>query len=153
MSAWIVSKTHIDLMVDTLEHGPVMPAWKTWQGGQSLNASERNALGRTLWQECLRSVAARYPRDVDGERPGPINFHDIDTITYIHQPQPYRLTPAEANSLFRCYRYQSCEHGEWEGSLSNFVVENALEQLGDSMDGPWGWDAPDVQVRMTTTTV
>lgn len=134
MSAWIVSKAHIDIIV----RGLIDRAWL------SMDADEA---GRMLWAENLRSVAYRYPNDGDGERPGPTRFRDSDVETYTYTDPMYGPSDAELDRAIGCYSYQSCEHPEWEESDAYEVVECARRALGipeNGGSGPWGWEAADI---------
>jgi len=136
MSAWIVSKKHIDVIVAAVEtHGE----WSL----------SRTALGRLLWTENLASVAYRYPNDGDGQRPGPNGFRDNDVNTYKYRtPSDDLTTPVAALKLAESYRYQSCEHPQWQDSAASRIVESLIETLkvGVSEDSeeyeeaPWGFD-------------
>lgn len=131
MSAWIVSKKHIDYMVTAM----VAHGLSTRAGADDL--------GRLLWKENLKSVAYRYPDDGDGDRPGPNDFRDGDVDAYVYEETPLLKGGALAKTL-ACYAYQSCEHPEWEDSLAASLVKQLRKQLGnvpydDDDATPWGW--------------
>ena len=129
MSAWIVSKRHIDYMVTAVIRA-------------ELTAMSPDEIGRMLWRECLASVACRYPNDGDGERPGPMDFRDSDVDTYTWQETPL-LTPGGLAKTLGCYSYQSCEHPGWEASEACALVTKIKDSLGDvayDESVPWGWD-------------
>jgi len=129
MSAWIVSKRHIDYMVTAIIHA-------------ELACESPDELGRMLWGECLASVAWRYPHHGDGERPGPAEFCDGDVAAYIWEETPL-LTDGGLAKTLGCYRYQSCEHPGWEGSQACALTGKLIGSLGDVEDDesvPWGWD-------------
>lgn len=88
MSAWIVSKTHIDYLVTALIRA-------------ELTDKSPDEAGRMLWRECLASVAWRYPNDGDGGRPGPVGFHDseVDTYTWAETPELLNSTQDELHAL------------------------------------------------------
>lgn len=101
MSAWIVSKAHIDALVQSMIVERV------------ISPADANDVGRELWRENLRSVAYRYPNDGDGERPGPIDFRDSHV-------EGYRFAGIEAPldelciwKQTACYDYESCEHPDY----------------------------------------
>lgn len=105
MSAWIVSKPHIDALVQSLIVEGFVPA------------SEATATGRMLWEECRRSVAHRYPNDADGEWPGPVDFTTQSITDYRFEGVEAPLDDAVIAKNIDCYEYQSCEHGdEWRAS-------------------------------------
>ena len=98
MSAWIVSKRHIDLLVSVILRSEAVP-----EAGV-----DANTIGTELWTECHRSVNYRYSEN----EPVPDYHHE-----------PYPLDVAGDGYLFLlkqvdCYRYQSCEHPGWESSAA-----------------------------------
>lgn len=134
MSAWIVTKTHIDALV----HAGI--------DAELVRESEADEFGRMLWRENLASIKACYPRDEDGGRPGPIGFKDEDVETYTFEPLDgglgaSRQAPAVVRSTAGCYSYQSCEHAEWDDSKAKQFTD-LLEKLteGAPGKGPWGTD-------------
>ena len=146
MSAWIVSKTHIDCLVQAgIEREMVRP-------------NEADEFGRMLWGECLASVAYRYPNDGDGDRPGPTAFRDGDVDAYVYEPLDGESgislrAEAVVHSAAGCYDYQSGEHPTYDGSkaqqfaaLLSKVTENAEGK------GPWGIDTRDVFVANLAVT-
>ncbi len=141
MSAWIVSRQHIDVMVDAAIRSGLV------------EASQADEVGRMLWKENLVSVAYRYPRDKDGKRPGPTDFRDADVDTYTFTPLPkeivdvWNLNPdAALAKTVGCYEYQSCEHPGWRDSpacaLSSRLCELVREHDGYGDCIPWGWEVP-----------
>jgi hypothetical protein len=139
MSAWIVSKTHIDALVQAgIER-------------EMVRTDEADEFGRMLWRECLASVAYRYPGDSDGERPGPIDFRDSDVDTYVYEPlngEPGVSLVAKSvvHKAAACYDYQSCEHPEWEDSKARVYVRMLIDMTETSEGAPWGIDSRDAFV-------
>lgn len=135
MSAWIVSRAHIDVLVQAL----------TADAG--LTPGTPDEIGRELWAENLASVAYRYPRDTDGDRPGPLEFRDSDVETYTYR-EPAKVIP-DAGILMAvdCYTYQSCEHPGWNKSravkwMDTLKMRHATAESLDKY--PWGFDEDDV---------
>lgn len=123
MSAWIVSKRHIDLLVSAaIAH-------------KLIDREDADETGRMLWRECLTSVAYRYPNDADGERPGPVAFRDADVDAYTWEPyaveDPY-LVLKQAH----CYDYQSCEHPGYADSSASNLMDALCEAIDASADLP-----------------
>jgi hypothetical protein len=116
MSAWIVNRDHLDLLLTAAL------AWNLITGEQA------DATGRLLWKANLASVAYRYPADRDGRRPSPDGLRDRDVNTYRLRPYPGRVDPevvvAAANSLV----YQSCDYPGWAASDACHWVTRLREQ-------------------------
>jgi hypothetical protein len=151
LSAWIVSKVHIDLMVTAgLEfgsHGPLV--WWHEAAQKRYELTDRDAVGRMLWAENLASVACRYPNDEDGERPGPLDFRDSDVETYRFERVPL-VFPDGAGAVahnLACYEYQSCEHDGWVTSQAYAYCQALrgvlLYRLPGYNDAPWGFEDRD----------
>lgn len=134
MSAWIVSRAHIDVLVQGLCES------------EHVTHLDPDEVGRILWRENLASVAERYPNDGDGERPGPIDFRDADVDTYTYRRPSMKITQAGLHKAIGCYQYQSSEHLGWEASQARSWTSTlavALEQAGVpalSDSEPWGFE-------------
>lgn len=143
MSAHIVSKQHIDLLVRAAEHahltryagdGRSLTWWRTDDEGRyagwrqlARNAETRedddykafctpSQLGQMLVSENVRSVYHRYP-DTDpdaGDLPGPTDAYYMGP--YVYEDLRRDLTPGEVFRAIDCLDYQSCEHPEWYAS-------------------------------------
>ena len=122
MSAWIVSKHHIDILVTALLKYEIV------------NAVSPDEIGKILWRENYRSVNYRY-----GERrrtPKYVHTYRGKDLDFIRKPI----------SLFKaigCYDYQTCEHKtygksqayEWIQALEEQVVKSSgltREEIYDS---------------------
>lgn len=126
MSAWVVSRAHIDALV---------LAGVQW-GLVSDPSPERLAeLGRSLWAENLASVACRYPDDNAGDRPGPAGFRDDDTLTYAAPTVEVLLSAAGVVKAIDCYEYQACEHPGWRDPANRAAdyVRRLREAVLDSL--------------------
>lgn len=169
MSAFIVSKAHIDALVDVALNGPKDsesrwegPRWEafdpretTWQdqewrqvtpGGfdhHSINGVTPDGLGELLTVENVRSITARYPDTLDGgPMPGPC---DPYWEQYFEHARPVRrMTAVEALKALHCYEYQACEHDEWIDSEAKRFCDGLRGSLIGSLAGynaaPWEWD-------------
>jgi hypothetical protein len=133
MSAWIVSKRHIDYLVTAAVANEIVPY------------SKANETGRMLWKENLLSVAYRYPRDGDGGRPGPASFRDAHVDTYEWEPMPI-LSGNALGKTIACLSYQSCEHPDWEQSEAHNLLVRLRPAEDTTARGkeeeeatPWGW--------------
>jgi hypothetical protein len=169
MSAWIVAREHIDLMVSLALTGPrgrdVSPdsAWHgvTWwaenprgKGWEELAGIRREVrydnasdVGQMLVCENVQSVRDRYP-DVDhgGSAPGPVDEYWREPYEWTRPG--YRPTAVEGLSIVACYRYQSCEHDGWdEAEAESFCLaleHTLIRALLGMDDAPWGWDAAEI---------
>lgn len=133
MSCVIVSKKHIDLLVDALFAYEVA----TPEMGDS------DQIGGTLWSENYRSFNFRYG---ECRRRPAYKFSDREVRDLARQP----MTVFKSIS---CYEYQSCDHDAWEKSkaynwmksLEKVVLENGLHMSKDQAypseawrNAPWG---------------
>jgi hypothetical protein len=151
VSAWIVSKPHIDLLVSAgLEfpnHGPLR--WNTNQDGEPWMAAElrretATSVGQMLWLECFRSVDARYPGEAPHELPGPVDFDGESIPTYQHSGIPGLLDPVVVLKQISCYEYQACEHNGWKTSEARrfcmALRDACIGRLSGYEAAPWGFD-------------
>jgi hypothetical protein len=116
MSAWIVHRDHLDLL---------LTAAIDWN---VITTDQADETGRMLWKKNLTSVAHCYPHDRDGGRPGPDDFRDRDVDTYRYQPYPGRIDPDVIQAAAASLRHQSCEHPGWNDSPAAHWV-NQLRRL------------------------
>lgn len=143
MSAFLVHKTHIDLLVDVARRGPRdIENPKQWESSDYAP----DALGRALWGQNLRSVRECYPDSVgDGST-------DKTVANYEFECPAYRLTLAEANKALHCLLYQSCETMDYEDTLAGAWTYKMLFLLEHCIPGyeaaPWIWDAIGVEKRV-----
>ena len=149
MSAWIVDRAHIDLMVTagldfSGQHLSLRWWWDNPLRSDELTPLNADAVGRMLWAENLASVAARYPADKSGERPGPSGFRDEDVESYRFDSIPGRIDPVVVLKSIDCYEYQSCEHKGWRTSEAHAFCDAlrkaAIGRLTGYGDAPWGFD-------------
>lgn len=150
MSAWIVTKNHIDALI-TAGLDYQMPL--EWDGNSGtpysqtscrLDARSADKVGRMLWQENLNSIHYRYPDTVEGgNHPGPMDFSptEVEAYTYSHFGAR-RWSPVAVLKAIDCYEYQSCEHPEWETSEAKRFCDalrlHLIHRLPGYEDAPWG---------------
>lgn len=156
MSAFMVSKKHIDLLVRTAYAGPTtngkqggygqQPWYRPYFKGESQWQVEQcDAIGEMLIKENLSSIHARYPDTItDPEStPGPVDQYWLEPYTLADPFFAKRLTAIEALKALDCYEYQSCEHPEWEQSEAHEFCERFRHALIGCLDGyedaPWEW--------------
>lgn len=146
MSAWIVSKQHIDALVDAGYDTRRDHSVRWYHGGTSyeLTAENRDAVGQMLWQECHASVAHRYDDTDDGKLPGPIGLTRATIAAYTHTPATLgeRLAIPALLKQISCYEYQSCEHDGWEASQAHAFCTALRHHLIGKLPGyeaaDWG---------------
>jgi hypothetical protein len=153
MSAFVVDKKHIDLIVCAAEYygkqgyqGAKMQWWQTDENGDyagwrylSANEDEReeyytlSQLGQILVNENVASVCGRYP-DCDsdiGNLPGPIDAYYMGP--YVYENPGRLLTPGEAFAAIDCLDYQSCEHDAWRKTEAHAFLEAFRKSVCDSI--------------------
>lgn len=130
MSAWIVAPAHVDALVAAaMPRGGERLSYRHDGRWRYVEHADADRVGQVLWDECHRSVNYRY------EEAEP-------TPAYRHRIPGAALSHVALIKAVHCYRYQSCEHPEWEQSEAAAIVE-ALEQhlvhrLPGYEDAPWG---------------
>jgi hypothetical protein len=147
--AFVVSKEHIDILVQLAFTGPrSVPHSSHWERPSWLMEHHPlpDEVGRMLLLECLKSVGHRYPDDRLDELPrdGP-PYWTGGVDAYRYAPQPCRLTAVEGLKAVACYEYQSCEHDAWPESRAYTFCRSLRGALIHALPGmdeaPWGWDA------------
>ena len=154
MSAFVVDKDTIDLLVAA--------AARVFElKGETLEPHAADRLGQQLWDENVRSVAYRYsgagrtvcygadfaertPDTDTWDLPGTYTRETIAPGIELDVPQwktPYTYAPAEISrealeDATKSYRYQSCEHPEWEDSFAATFAEKLLAALGEFPPAP-----------------
>jgi hypothetical protein len=140
MSAWIPSKSHIDLLVKV-----------AILDGHAVDTTP-DELGQTLVDEVVKSVSYRYPDDdVEmGELPGPVDAYYLKPYAY---EAPLReFTDREITAAVDCFNYQACEHPGWNASdaagLTAAIAAGHRYTEGlsphDEPRVPWGFEREDV---------
>ncbi len=102
MSAWVVTREHIALLVDALLYTDAAPD----------APRDPNELGAILWQENVNSFTYRYSDPTPEEMPaGPFAFdNSTDSGAINKNGRPYVLKQID------CYRTQANEHPGWDTS-------------------------------------
>ena len=154
MSAWIVSKEHIDVL---LRAGFVYGVkgwgghvrWESGEGDRELTKESANEVGRMLWRENVRSIESRYPDTAEsGDYPGPVDFDPYGVEEYVYTAPGFSPTPGETFKALGCFEYQSCETDDWRDSEAFRFCQSLAELVAASLyDGPWGWDRDEVAKR------
>lgn len=147
MSAYIVDKDHINYLVSSALTVSYRSRsghnFRWYHDGQSHLLDDRNGTetGQMLWDECIESVAYRYPNRDDGALPGETG----DSLhVYIHTNK-YMCDDVHVAQVLKatdCYEYQSCEHPGWHQSSAKAFIDSlralAWRLLPDYERAEWG---------------
>lgn len=131
MSAWLVTKEHIDVIVTA---GIVL---------NLIDESSATATGDDLWTENAESLRSRYG--------------DAEDFWALPNPGDYQFSPRPTEDLYyvakelNCYTYQSCEHPGWSATsahdLCDAIEFEIIKQVGTEyrahpnyQAAPWGVD-------------
>ena len=156
MSAFVVSKKHIDHMASVALEGPANSCRRDWSrprlrssvGIGTIDCSHisPDELGQILVDENLRSIHARYPDTVTNPEgtPGPCARY-WETAYKYQAPNPLkRLNAVTALKAINCYQYQACESDDWETTRAYAFCQDLKESLIRALpgydDAPWGVD-------------
>jgi hypothetical protein len=106
MSAFEVSKTHIDVLVSAAMRFGTGSGWMySSLGGETtpINLETADKFGQMLWDENARSVSYLHGGDV--EEVEAYTFKRVDTTSIV-----------QVLKAIDCLEYQSCEHDGWNDS-------------------------------------
>jgi hypothetical protein len=130
MSAWIVSKKHIDALVTAYLHSQYFDSQRT--------AEENDRIGQMLWDENHRSVNYRYK---EAMLPPSYKFEPCSTFEN-KDGSKVKLDNIALCKLIDCYEYQTCEHKEWATSeacsFCNALRKRLVMRTDGYEDAPWG---------------
>ena len=142
MSAWVVSKAHINAMVDAglnVHYKPMHWYPKGKDGSSSLTLETASEVGQMLLDECVKSVSYRYDDSEVTGLPGRSDAAYLIPFEYKRLFDP--PTPVEVLKMIDCYGYQSCEHPEWEDSEAHCFCQALRKQMINKLPGyeeaPW----------------
>ena len=124
MSAWIVSKKHVDVVVSEVFRQGGYTHNGTWVPVTTLEDTIK--LGRMLWSENHKSTNYRYGE----KRRTPVYMFNL-----------VYSTPGVVACLTASYEYQTCEHPTYGRSKAQSVVNSIARGLLSSVEGyetaPW----------------
>ena len=130
MSAYLVSKKHIDVLTDFIIK-------------MAVRSDAPDNVGRILWGENLESVANRYPSIKSGDLPGQ-DRADEEIIRYKFQKPDREYSIPEIIKAVHCLDYQSSEHSGWNKSVAQKILRDTLRCASRLVDGyeeaKWGID-------------
>lgn len=153
MSAFVVSKEHIDLIVHAVLYPPVedIPTVQSFRAdiaGIVARNSKHDLgfatnLGRLLIEQNVRSVLYRHRGDY--------SMIPEYANNYSFTPLPFQPTHAEIMKALHCYEYQSCETPDWDLTPAYAIVERIGWFLSHTLPGyeeaPWEWTKEEVEAR------
>lgn len=147
MSAYMVSKEHIDALVATAVYGPTDNARPAGYGqtrwyaiyfdnpSRRLDYESASIAGEILVKENLSSIHTRYPDTLTNpdNTPGPCEQYWLTEYAFPRDAK--RLTTIQALKALACYEYQSCEHPEWSTSEAHSLCDRMRHNLIGCLPG------------------
>lgn len=157
MSAYIVNLEHVAYLVQAgtaceLGFRRSTLSW-AWNIDREADTYERQTLpagdceqaqrvGQMLWDENIKSVQARYPRDAVAKLPGTVDCG----YEYPKQGEPRFdiFDPVQVIKACDCFDYQSCEHEGWVTSEAKAYIDALRHHAWSALPGYDGaaWGAP-----------
>lgn len=140
MSAWVVEKAHVNLMVNA-GMGHMEVSWYWNEEHHRLTADQADRVGQMLMDECVRSVAYRYDGSDLTDLPGRA---DADYVLSFKHRLMHSVNPVVVLKQISCYEYQSCETPDWEETEAHAFCQALRKHMIGKLPGyeaaPWGWD-------------
>jgi hypothetical protein len=144
MSAYLCNTQHIGALAafatttfSKYAGGGHICALHDWRGGSNTETAMRVAA--ELAEQNIASLAARYPSDTSGNRPGPSGITDDQYVAdcrdfareYLRRPTG--LKPLDIISMCKCYEYQACESDDWVETKAHtqiqWIIDEAFRQI------------------------
>ncbi len=142
MSAWIVDKAHINLMINAGLSPRDPLQWFHNGDWHKLEHGNTDQVGQMLLDECIRSVSTRYEDSPVTDLPG-----RADAAYLVPFKHKLAYGPPAAAIVFKqihCYEYQSCETDDWEQTEAHAfcrdLEDHLIRRLPGYEDAPWGWE-------------
>jgi hypothetical protein len=146
MSAWIVDREHINVIVWAGPHFSRYPMrWPVVTDGVTTYPTlgddvTMSELGHLLWHENHVSVNYRYSEN------------EATPAYQYREPRSTAWSPVEVLKAIACLDYQSCEHPGWATSQARAyltVLEQTLINVLPGYDAaPWGIDTTKVPAAL-----
>ena len=156
MSAYVVDPGTIDVMLSAASDHAITGLLHDVYPHRTFSdvdlSEQRSIAGRYLWCMNVRSVLYRYPSDTVDTIPG----YSPDYLAgMVYQPMPaydfapVRLDRAEHGAVLaersarvvlgaiHCYRYQSCELPEWDGTPADRFTLTLAYDVSSALSEGW----------------
>ena len=144
LAIFAASRIHGSWRVDPRYH-PRLPYQDDGRGIENLTDTELTTLyADVLYQENIRSVRERYPKDKWEDLPGP-SVKPIHIVASGRERAlaAYRRTPVQILKMCDCLEYQSCETDDYRESIAFELLEAirraAIRELPGYEDAPWDY--------------
>ena len=141
MSAWVVTKHHIDVLVSAAVERGITIRFASVGAVVPVTLENATFVGRTLLRENIASVVHRYR--LCGTDEAFEYLRDLVRYNFTFYPA---VRPSAVAQAVECYDYQSCEHDGYETSAAAFFVSQLKTALGGQQGSdadPWGFDSED----------
>jgi hypothetical protein len=149
MSAWVVSKHHINLLVSAAIERAVSIRLAPACEIMPASADAAQAIGLMLFTENVRSVVHRYGITGATEEAG----YRQELAEYRFRFYP-GIRPSAVAQALACYDYQACECDDDRETPAAFLVaqlENAVGEPSGSDAEPWGFDSEETVIEAMAT--
>jgi hypothetical protein len=151
MSAWVVTKHHIDVLVSAAIERAVAIKLEGAEALVPVTPENATFVGRMLLRENIASVVYRYRLCGTDEA-----FDYLrGLVRYKFTFYPAIRASAVAQGL-ECYDYQACEHDTYETSAAAFFVAQLRTALGGEEGtnaDPWGFDSEEEVLAVSSAAV
>lgn len=147
MSAFQISKTHLDIIVSGAIDLGFVAFLPPANAPVKITRANASAFGRMLWAENVRSVQYRYPVSLTAQqRADELKAANEYEFAYYPFVQPVALL-----KLAQCLNYQSCERSDYNQSNTALALHALIGRLtidGEGNDrraydaAPWAIGAP-----------
>ena len=129
MSAYIVSKQHIDFLVEELTRSGSL-----YGTPQIVCGLSSDRVGEILIAENIASVSYRYGGESLDTLPGPVDKRDLLDYHFEH-PAPMGNREVRVLKAVQGYTYQSCEHPGWPESQAARWMEELTSAMISALPG------------------
>ena len=140
MSAWLVSKKHIDIIITAALFANRGNTFRWYFEGKwrELRLDNADEIGQMLINQNADSVGTKYESTPSTELPGDI---DNAILPYHYSRPAGDVTAIQAVKLINSYQYQASETGDWLKTESFKFTQSLKETLITMLKGydeaPW----------------